>query len=60
MSFSKLKDYIGSPAEPNVLPSTEEWMAGLLAVSICTPELTLCHSSPNPNPTGRKLVSQEY
>lgn len=31
----------------------------MLLVSICAPELTLCHSSPYPNPAGRELVSQE-
>jgi hypothetical protein len=32
----------------------------LLPVSICDLELTLCHSSPYPDPTGREQVSQEY
>jgi hypothetical protein len=31
----------------------------ILPVSICAPELTLCHSSPYPNSFQRKLVSQE-
>jgi hypothetical protein len=30
-----------------------------LPVSICDPELTLCHSSPYPNPAQRELVSHE-
>jgi hypothetical protein len=32
----------------------------ILLVSICTLELTLCHSSPYPNPSRRELVSKEY
>ena len=31
-----------------------------LLVSVCTPQLTLYHSSPYPNPSRRELVSQEY
>ena len=32
----------------------------ILPVSFCTPELTLCHSSPYQNSSWRELVSQEY
>jgi hypothetical protein len=32
----------------------------ILLVSVWTPELTLCHSSPYPNSSLRELVSQEY
>ena len=32
----------------------------ILLVSVCTPELTLCHSTPYPNSSQRDLVSQEY
>jgi hypothetical protein len=32
----------------------------ILLVSVCTPELTLCHSTPYPNSSSRELVSQEY
>jgi hypothetical protein len=31
----------------------------ILLVSVCTPELTLYHSSPYPNSSRRELVSQE-
>jgi hypothetical protein len=36
-----------------------EWNR-ILPVSICTLELTMCHSSPYPNSSRRELVSQEY
>jgi hypothetical protein len=32
----------------------------ILPVSICSSELTLCHSSPYPNSVGRKKFSQKY
>jgi hypothetical protein len=32
----------------------------ILQVSVCTLEVTLCHSSPYPNSSWRELVSQEY
>ena len=32
----------------------------VLLVSVSTPNLTLCHSSPYPNSSWRELVSQEY
>ena len=32
----------------------------ILLVSICTLELTLCHSSPYPNSSQRELVCQDY
>jgi hypothetical protein len=32
----------------------------ILPISICTPELILCHSTPYPNSSLKELVSREY